>query len=799
MRRRLSLGYLVCGLVLSAGYLLLGAPQVLYQVIGASAPIVIVVAVLAFRPPHRGVWLLLAAGQSLLVAGDVVWSVLAQSYGGVAPFPSTVDAIYFAGYVLLIASLVALTRGTLRFQRTEAVLDAIVFSIGCGLLLWRWLFAPLLEASGSGLAGAVAVTYPLFDFLLLGLLIRTARRGRPLPAELFLIGGFVILAISDIGYVQASLLGTYEPRQFVDLGWLIAYVFWGAAALHPSAHQSFERDDRWLEPLASRRIGVLVAACLLMPIGLLGVAHLQSALQPIALVMIAAFLLALFARLALLINELRGLASAAAEAERRFRAVFDGARTGISIGRQDGTITTANPALARMLGYEPDELEGTHFRDLTPESEHVEADEDLLEELHAGNGDGYRLEKKYQRKDGSTFWGSLQVSAAEIEGETGVIAIVENLTELNDLQGRLRQSQKLEAVGRFAGGLAHDFNNVLTAISGFASLGLGRTVDPALRHTMRQIVEAAERGSGLTSQLLSFSRGRVISAARLDVNVSVAAMAPMLEQLLPVGMTLKLRLADAPAWILADERQLVQVLMNLVTNAGDASPPDGVVTVVTDAAGDDVRLTVSDEGHGMDEQTRLQAFEPFFTTKVVGAGTGLGLATVYGIVMQFGGQVALESAPGAGTKAIVVLPVAEPAVRAAVVPVRAAGGGPFVLVAEDDAAVADVVGMLLAEAGYRVELCASGEEALAFAEAGLAEVDVLLTDIQMPGIDGFELAASLLARRADLPIVFMSGFAETGSEHAELRHGRPWLQKPFDPDELEGVVAKALAGDCVAA
>lgn len=536
-----------------------------------------------------------------------------------------------------------------------------------------------------------------------------------------------------------------------------------------------------------------------VPFGLLGLGRLKQLHYPGVLILGALICLLLFARLVFAIVELRGVASAAAEAEGRFHAVFDAALTGISIGHQDGTIAAANPALARMLGYEPHELNGKHFRDITPESEHVEADEELLEELHAGTRDGYRLEKKYQRKDGSTFWGSLQVSAAQIEGEAVVIAVVEDLTELNDLEGRLRQSQKLEAIGRFAGGIAHDFNNVLTAISGFAALGLGRTVEPELRHTMSQIAEAAERGSGLTSQLLSFSRGRVVSAERVDVNVSVAAMAPMLEQLLPAGMTLKLRLARAPAWILADERQLVQVLMNLVVNAGDASPPAGVVTVVTDAAGDEVQLAVRDEGPGMDEETRIRAFEPFFTTKAVGAGTGLGLATVYGIVTQFGGEVTLESTPGAGTTAIVVLPAAEPPVHIAVVPVQAAGGGPFVLVAEDDTAVADVVGMLLTDAGYRVEVCASGEDALAFAEAGLSGVDVLLTDIRMPGINGFELAESLLARRADLPIVFMSGYAETGSEQADLRHGRPWLQKPFDPSELESAVAEALAGARVAA
>ncbi len=536
-----------------------------------------------------------------------------------------------------------------------------------------------------------------------------------------------------------------------------------------------------------------------VPFGFVGLGRLNHIHYPGVLILGALICVVLFARLVFAIVELRGVASSAAEAEGRFRAVFDVALTGISIGHPDGTIAAANPALARMLGYEPHELNGMHFRDITPESEHVAADEELLEELHAGTRSGYRLEKKYQRQDGSTFWGSLQVSAARIEGDAVVIAVVEDLTELNDLEGRLRQAQKLEAIGRFAGGIAHDFNNVLTAISGFAALGLGRTVEPELRHTMRQIMEAAERGSGLTSQLLSFSRGRVVSAGRLDVNVSVAAMAPKLEQLLPTGMTLKLRLTAAPAWILADERQLVQVLMNLVVNAGDASPPDGVVTVVTDAACDEVRLVVRDEGVGMTEETRLQAFEPFFTTKAVGAGTGLGLATVYGIVTQFGGEVTLESAPGAGTTARVFLPAVEPPVHAVELPVQAAGGGPFVLVVEDDTAVADVVGMLLTDAGYRVHVCASGEDALTFAEPGLSGVDVLLTDIRMPGINGFELAESLLAKRADLPIVFMSGYAETGSEQAELRHGRPWLQKPFDPPELESAVVEALARARVAA
>ena len=390
-----------------------------------------------------------------------------------------------------------------------------------------------------------------------------------------------------------------------------------------------------------------------------------------------------------------------------------------------------------------------------------------------------------------------------------VLVVVRDVTSRRDLELRLRHAQKLEAVGKLAGGVAHDFNNLLTVVAGNAEL---------LRHAAAgtdetqaragEIVEAAERGASLTRQLLAFSRQQVLQPTTLECGAVVAQLVALLRRLLGADIALEVG-GGEPAWVHADRSQVEQVVMNLAVNARDAMPAGGTLriatTVVEFAAraagavdlppGRYAELLVQDDGVGMSEAVRARAFEPFFTTKGPGRGTGLGLATVHGIVHQSGGAVAIESAPGRGTLVRVWLPAvagraAEPTVPS-VAPARTTAGA--ILVVEDERAVRDLIDRQLTRAGYRVVTAEDGTVALArFADAG--PFDLLVTDLVMPRLGGFELARRLRLQQPDLPVLIVSAHAEDPGEPGALRFaGGEFLAKPFARDELLAKVADLLA------
>jgi signal transduction histidine kinase/CheY-like chemotaxis protein len=381
--------------------------------------------------------------------------------------------------------------------------------------------------------------------------------------------------------------------------------------------------------------------------------------------------------------------------------------------------------------------------------------------------------------------------------------------ERERLETQLRQAQKMEAVGQLAGGIAHDFNNILTSIGGNVELALGQlqargAADHRPLEELREVERSLARAAGLTRQLLAFGRRQVARPESLDLNQTVTAMEPMLRRLISESIVLQvIRGADLQC-VRADANQVEQVVMNLVVNARDALPGGGTLTIETanvtlDAdyvaqhgdvlPGPYVLLSVSDTGCGMDARTLERAFEPFFTTKPVGQGTGLGLATVYGIVKQSGGHVAAYSAPGHGSTFRVYLP----AVDAPAVPQPAAApqcepaptGVETVLVCEDDGVVRDLASRFLRSAGYTVLAAANGAEALRIAAANGRAVDLLVTDVVMPDMNGRQLADTLTAAMPNLAVLFVSGY--TGSViacHGVLDPGVEFLEKPFTRREL---------------
>jgi two-component system cell cycle sensor histidine kinase/response regulator CckA len=397
------------------------------------------------------------------------------------------------------------------------------------------------------------------------------------------------------------------------------------------------------------------------------------------------------------------------------------------------------------------------------------------------------------------------------EGGPALEGVLLDYTERRTLESQLTHSQRMEALGRLAGGVAHDFNNLLTAISGYAEILIGRVPEGDRSHrAAREIGRAADRAAELTRQLLSFSRHQTVEPKVLDFNEAVADTLRMLGRLLGEDVDLRLRLGAEVGAVRADPGQLEQVVLNLCVNARDAMPGGGRLTVRTTAEtvdagrvlpavglspGEYAVLEVSDTGTGMPPEVVEHIFEPFFTTKEAGKGTGLGLATVYGVVTQAGGRVQVASALGEGTTFRVLWPrhaAVAGAAEAAAAPGPRRGEGARVLLAEDEDAVRRLAADHLQELGYSVRAVASGQAALASAESE-GKWDLLVTDVIMPGMSGPDLGRALRRKWPDLPILFISG--HTGDvllERGAQGPGTAFLQKPFRLADLTRAVEAAL-------
>ncbi len=400
------------------------------------------------------------------------------------------------------------------------------------------------------------------------------------------------------------------------------------------------------------------------------------------------------------------------------------------------------------------------------------------------------------------------------DGEaSGLVVAYRDLTEQHQLEDDLRQSQKLEALGRLAGGVAHDLNNALTAIGGYAELALAAMEDGQPRRDVEEVRRAAERAAAVTRQLLAFSRKQLLAPQPVSVNTAVAELARMLGRLLGPTIELRTRLGAEVPDILADPGQFEQAVLNLAVNARDAMTAGGTLTLSTafeqvDAAfahthqpmapGDYVVVGVDDTGHGMDATTKARIFEPFFTTKAIGKGTGLGLSMVYGTVKQSGGFIYVDSEVGRGTTFRMFFPPAPirtdehdtpvpTDIRPATDDVAAT-----LLVVEDEPSVRRFVASSLESEPYRLLLAESAEDAMAISETH-QEIDLLLTDVIMPGKSGIELASILVSEHPELLVIVMSGYSDEALEQRGLRHDAGMLHKPFTPRELRQRVRDALA------
>jgi two-component system, cell cycle sensor histidine kinase and response regulator CckA len=502
------------------------------------------------------------------------------------------------------------------------------------------------------------------------------------------------------------------------------------------------------------------------------------------------------------------------ESERLYRSTFDEAPVGIVHVDLDGTWLRVNQRLCDMLGYSRDELHGSAAQELL-QSEQVEGERDALRRLAAGTLDRHVVdEKRYRRRDDSLVWARVNMSVHR--GAQGqplhFILVIEDITERRTLEAQFRQANKMDAIGRLASGIAHDFNNLLTVIVGFAEF-VAADVNLPSQHgeDLGEIVKAAGRATGLTKQLLAFSRQQVLHAEPLDLNVLISDMTGMLGRLIGEHITVSLALAPHLSLALADRGQLEQVVMNLVVNARDAMPDGGSVVIETTDVdlenslfhqevvmrGRYVMLAITDTGCGMTNETRRRLFEPFFTTKDAGKGTGLGLSTTYGIVKQSKGYIWVYSEPGLGTTFKVYLPRADREVgaqegsSAIAVPVKRASE--TVLLVEDEAGVRLLSKRILDTAGYRVLEAENGDQAERLFARHADAIDLVVTDVMMPGCGGPELMGRLQVHRPDLRVLYMSGYTEQSAAHkAGIGRGLPFVQKPFTAVEFMRHVRDAL-------
>jgi two-component system cell cycle sensor histidine kinase/response regulator CckA len=502
---------------------------------------------------------------------------------------------------------------------------------------------------------------------------------------------------------------------------------------------------------------------------------------------------------------------AAREAHETLRALIEACPLAIFTLDLDGRVRSWNSAAERIFGWTEAEVLGLRLP-IVPESEIADFEQIIRQTVAGENMRG--IERRRLRKDGSpidvSIWNApLRRASGEMHG---IMCVVADITDRMRLEEQLHQAQKMEAVGRLAGGVAHDFNNMLTVITGYGRMLADRfEPESGERAEIEEILKSADHASALTGQLLIFSRRHVVHRKVIGLNEIVAKLEKMLRRIIGEDIELTTAPAAQPDRIRADAGQVEQVILNLVVNARDAMPAGGRLILETANAeldssyagshmgvrpGPYVMLAVSDTGIGMDAETRSRLFEPFFTTKEKGKGTGLGLSMVYGIVKQSGGDIWVYSEPGKGSTFKVYLPLVEESAAETAgppAPREVAGGSETILLVEDEAGVRRLVRAILQQRGYAVLEADGPEHALRICREPSRRIDLLLTDVVMPEMSGRELAIEITRLRPELKVLYMSGYTDNAIVHHGLKAlGPAFLQKPFTPAALASRIRQVL-------
>ncbi|HEX7496043.1 MAG TPA: PAS domain S-box protein, partial [Candidatus Limnocylindrales bacterium] len=690
-------------------------------------------------------------------------------------------------------------------------LDVAVVAWSVAILLWHFVIFPAARDSGADLSTTLsAAIYPIADlaliFSIVAIVIRGLRASTRAALSIAAVALLFIFAGDMVSGID-SLKGTYTPG---GLSGVLYSSAWALLALAAYAQWRIRDRDMLEQGLADYAHSfpwlpyVAVAVAFVAPV----IRDWNDADMLRQHAPATGLLMALVvARLAVTARQNATLAAAERE---RLAAAVDQAADAIVTTDRGGNVTYVNPAFTRITGYTAAETigRGQDFLGAGPDSARVA-------EIQAGLSRGESWEGRlfFRRRDGTDV--ELAVSIAPLRdaagGIWGTVSAARDVSRERALEAQLSQAQRMEAVGRLAGGIAHDFNNLLTAISGFgelASAGVSR--DDPVSEDIGEILKASDRAAVLTKALLAFSRRQVMQPSKLDLNEVVSGLTPMLHVLLGEGVELVLECDIQLGPVLIDRGQLEQVILNLALNARDAMPGGGRLTIATANAsidaryaashvgavpGPHVKLVISDTGIGMTPEVMEHAFEPFFTTKARDKGTGLGLSMAIGVIQQSGGTIDTASSPGAGSVFTIILPrvggASEPteiAGRTNQMP----GGSETILVAEDQDAVRLYVERVLSRAGYRVVGAANGQDALALAKT-LPHVDLLFTDMVMPGMSGPELAKVLAAVHPGVRTLYASGYSDEAMGQELRKEGQvPYLAKPFSKDGLLARIREVL-------
>jgi PAS domain S-box-containing protein len=753
-------------------------------------------------------WALLAAALAAYMAGDVLWAAIELS-SGETPGASVADVGYLLFYPVALAGLLSLPGAArTRLEKVQFAVDVLVVLVLGVTVEWVLILGPTVSALDTDpVHAALSLAYPIGDLvLLLGVTVVVMRRElsrRELPVVL-LVSALAFNLVGDTISGSQNLDQTFATGGIPDICFML---FWLGAglAMYAQVRREHAAGAGWRPAVAVSWLpyGAMLAAYALAAAA---AAYGGDAVGPAVAGAVTVSVL-IVARQVVGASQAAesGARAAALTAQASFDALIQQATDVITVVDSLGVIAYCTPSSRRILGVEPGDLIGRGLASLAagPDFERVDA---WLRERSAGLVAETVLVWRIEVGDEQRTVESSAAEAIEAAGVRGVIVTSRDITERVRLEDQLNEARRFEAVGRLAGGVAHEFNNLLTGVGGFAELALADLDHGGVkRDDLLQIKASAERAARITNDLLAFGRRQLVRAEPLDLAEAIAESMPILEQVVGSSVVVATRFATGAPRVLLDRAQLGQALVNLAANARDAMPDGGVITLSVDVVGAEsatnavgasadgesrawVQLTVSDTGRGMDEATKAHLFEPFFSTKAQAHGGGLGLASVYGIVAAAGGQIDVESAPGMGSSFRLLLPAATVSGSGAHAPEQGLHNSPRsrrVLLVDDDPPVLAYAGRVLEAAGYDVVAFADPVDALRYGLAAADGVDLLVTDVVMPSLTGPLLAERLRARRPGLRTLLISGNPMSSVTD-------PLLAKPFSARALLDAIERLL-------
>lgn len=810
--------------LLHAGFLLAGPASSVRPLLSnllqlASSLLAAVACLLASRRMQgfgRHFWILVSSGFFLWSTAQLVATYYDSVLKAPIQAPWASDIIFFLSMAPLFMTLFIDSRSGFQWRDWPRLFDltqVIIFTVAGYLFSFD---APADWQHGWGaLASFAWIPESGRDVLLLtALSFSSFFSRRKLARDLYgRMAVFCLVYLSgELPYLYLQSTRNLRSGSPWDLAWSLPFVVATVlgATSHPIEEETSEPDKLQIEPSGWGDSGVVHVVSLVFPLIILfmaaGIAEKELLL---AIIMVVASFACSIARIVVTEQQRRFATSELQERNALLRSIFEGTDDLIFLKDLTGRFLLTNRAygnhpISQTLGRTAGEL-------LDPATaQRIVVDDRAVIDSGRTQSFEYGINSKEGRRDYLVTKSPHRDANGNI---IGVIGIGRDITEHRLMEERFRQSQKMEAIGTLAGGVAHDFNNILMVISGYSSvLQDALSADSRLRVHIEQIQKAAERAGSLTRQLLAFSRKQPIRPEPVNLNDVVRAMEKLLHRLIGEHITISTEL-DPQLWaVLVDAGQMEQVILNLAVNARDAMPTGGLLALQTKniqthnaAGGPDnlkpgryVELAVRDTGVGMDSGIQARIFEPFFTTKPVGKGTGLGLSTVYGIVQQANGLVTFTSQPGAGTTFRIRLPRIDSKERVDK-PVHVHGtaldGRETVLLVEDDPAVCELVRAVLTSHGYIVLSARRPQEAENLCQEQDGRIDLLLSDVVMPEMNGGELAGRLLRKRPNMKVLFMSGYIDEAVVHQAIREKKvDFLQKPFSPLRLAKKVREVLDG-----